>query len=161
MMAGTKGHSGGARVGGGRPKKSEAARWLEGTAKATKVAGKPAQVAASTLMPAPSGLNLAEAAVWNELAPFALAARTLTPATAGDFLVLCRLEVEMADVLAERRVEGWSSKGLALAKEYRGLVQRSEAKRRAYSIGAMGRPIVEAAAEVVDPFAEFDQVVVQ
>ena len=160
-MAGTKGHSGGARVGGGRPKKSQAERWLEGTAKAPQAAGKPAQVVASALMPAPISLNLAEAAVWNELAPFALAARTLTPGTAGDFLVLCRLEVEMADVLTERRVEGWSSKGLALAKEYRGLVQRSEAKRRAYSLGAMGRPIVEAAAEVVDPFAEFDAQAIQ
>jgi len=160
-MAGTKGHSGGTRVGAGRPPREDSERWLRGSGKAPKTAGKPAQVVASALMPAPTGLNLAEAAVWNDLAPFALAARTLTPATAGDFVVLCRLEVEMVDVLAERRVEGWSSKGLALAKEYRGLVQRSEAKRRAYSLGAMGRPIIEAAAEVVDPFAEFDQVVVQ
>jgi hypothetical protein len=91
----------------------------------------------------------------------ALANGTLTPATAGDFAVLCSLQSDLPDLLAERRAERWSAKGLALAKEYRGMVQRLEAKRRAYMLGAMGKPMPEAAVEVVDPFAEFDQMIVQ
>jgi hypothetical protein len=97
-----------------------------------------------------------ELAAWLVNAPFAVAAHTLTPATADDFVALCSLEAEMAQVLAERREEGWTSRGLALAKEYRGLVQRVEAKRRAFRLAPMGKAMTEPAPAVTDDFEEFD-----
>ena len=152
---------GGPRVGAGRPKRSDAERWLRGTAKPPQETATPRPRVPGALLPAPTGLNAAELAVWHATAPLAVEAQTLTPATVDDFVVLCRLEVEMGEVLAERRVEGWSSKGLALAKEYRGLVQRVEAKRRAYRVAAMGKPMVEDVPMAADPFAEFDADTVQ
>jgi hypothetical protein len=104
----------------------------------------------------PPGLPAAERAVWQVLAPHARAAKMLTPATAGDFAVLCALEVELASVLAERRAEGWSPRGLALAKEYRGLVARVEGKRRAYRLASLGREFGGTEAPV-DEWAEFDR----
>lgn len=103
------------------------------------------------------GLTEAELAVWNDVAPDAITAKTLTPATAEDFAVLCRLEMEMRSVLVARRKAGWGTRGLMLAKEYRGLVQRVEAKRRAYCLAAIGKQMASGSPErPKDPFAEFD-----
>lgn len=107
-------------------------------------------------MPAPEGITAATRDHWNDLAPHAVAARTLVEATAADFLELCELLAEKDDVLAERRAEGWTIRGVALAKEYRGLVQRAEAKLRAFRLAPMGREMVAAAPAEADPFAEFD-----
>ena len=156
-MSGTKGASGGARVGAGRKAKGERARWLSGGA--DKRGPKPATVpepAPVASVDVPAGLTPAELAAWLVTAPHALAARTLTPATADDFTALCALEVEMAAVLTERRAEGWTARGLALAKEYRGLVQRVEAKRRAFKLAPMGKEMV-AADPPKDEWAEFDE----
>jgi hypothetical protein len=106
----------------------------------------------------PPKLNEREQLVWDELAPLAREARTLVPATVGDLKTLCVLEVEMADVLAERRKEGWSLEGLALAKEYRGLVQRVEAKRRAFRLAPMGKDMTPPE-QPKDEWSEFDNTV--
>jgi hypothetical protein len=104
----------------------------------------------------PADLTELEQAVWQAECGHAIAERTLTPATVQDFAELCRLEAERASVLVARRLEGWTSIGLALAKEYRGLVQRVEAKRRAFRLAPMGKPMTDETPTVVDPFAEFD-----
>jgi len=146
---------GGARIGAGRPKKPESSRWLGGNA--GKRGRKPVKAThQQPLQPVePPKLNEREQLVWDELAPLAREARTLVPATVGDLKTLCVLEVEMADVLAERRKEGWSSEGLALAKEYRGLVQRVEAKRRAFRLAPMGKDMTPPE-QPKDEWSEFD-----
>jgi hypothetical protein len=103
----------------------------------------------------PDTLTPGELAAWLVNAPHAAAAGTLTAATADDFAALCALEVEMVAVLAERRLEGWTNYGLALAREYRGLVTRVENKRRAFRLAPMGKEMVASAAPA-DDFSEFD-----
>ena len=149
---------GGARIGAGRPKKPESARWLGGNA--GKRGKKPSKaVSSEPLQPVEATiLNEREQLVWDELAPLALAARTLVPATAGDLKTLCALEVEMAEVLACRRAEGWTSEGLQFAKEYRGLVQRVEAKRRAFKLAPMGKDMTPPE-QPKDEWSEFDNTV--
>jgi hypothetical protein len=163
-MPGTPGRSGGQRVGAGRPRKTEAARWLGGNAGRRRAAAPAARptVPSTPLppVPIPAGLSGAEQAVWQRDAPLALAARTLTPGTAADFAVLCALEVEMVEVLAARREEGWTTRGMFLAKEFRGLVQRVEAKRRAFKIAPMGKEMVPPEAPK-DEWSEFDEPTVQ
>lgn len=146
---------GGARIGAGRPQKEETRRALDGGIGRRSVPGQPVDVAPLEPIEAPDSLTPAELAVWITTAPLALAARTLIDGTADDFAVLCQLEVEMAAVLSERRQEGWSTRGLALAREYRGLVTRVENKRRAFRLAPMGREMV-APVPVGDDFAEFD-----
>lgn len=159
-MAGVQGRSGGVRLGAGRPRKNESARWLGGNAGRRGVV-KAAPVPAGPLhdVPAPE-LGVLEQAVWDELAPLALASRTLTPGTAGDLAMLCTLEVEMAEVLRERRAEGWTTRGMFLAKEFRGLVQRVEAKRRAFKLAPMGKDMIPPEAPK-DEWSEFDGPTVQ
>ena len=79
----------------------------------------------------------------------------MTVGTAGDFAMLCVLEIEMLEVLAERRKEGWTTRGMFLAKEFRGLVQRVEAKRRAFKLAPMGKDMVPPEAPK-DEWSEFD-----
>ena len=147
---------GGARIGAGRPPKDDRERWLDGNAgkRGPKVAKVLQMPPIEPVNPAP-GLTERETAIWNELEPFALKARTLVPATRGDFAVLCQLEVEYADVLKERRAEGWTPRGIFLAKEVRGLLQRLEGKRRAFRLAPMGKEMVEPETPK-DPFSEFD-----
>ena len=161
-MAGTKGHSGGARVGSGPRPKTDAERWLTGNAGRRKPlvdvgGGKPVSFAPLPPVAPPDKLTAPERAVWELEAPHALAGRTLTTATAADFYMLCVLEVECADVLRERRAEGWTTRGMFLAKEFRGLAQRVEAKRRAFKLAPMGKDMVAPEAPK-DEWSEFDAV---
>lgn len=141
--------SGGLRVGAGRPRKNQIVGFAA-------VIGSSAGTGGVDLMPAPAGIGEKTAAHWNRLGPHAVAARTLVEATAGDFLELCELLVEADDVRAERRAEGWTARGLCLSKEYRGLVQRAEAKLRAFRLAPMGKEMIAAKPEA-DPFSEFDE----
>lgn len=147
---------GGARIGAGRKPKPARARWLDGGVdrRGPRPEAPPAPAPIAEV-PVPSGLTPSELAAWLVNAPLALEARTLTPATADEFASLCTLEAEMADVLLERRQEGWSEHGLALAREFRGLVQRVEAKRRAFRLAPMGKEMVPPEAPK-DEWAEFD-----
>lgn len=99
----------------------------------------------------------AEAAVWDQWAEHARLAGTLTPATVEDFRDFCELVVEVKAIRDERRAEGYSSRGLALAREYRALMVRVEAKRRAFRLAPMGKPMESGPAVPDDPFSEFDQ----
>lgn len=147
---------GGARAGAGRPPKDGRERWLDGGAdKRGSKPSPPMEPGPIADVEVPDTLTPGELATWLVNAPYALAARTLTPATADEFADLCALEVEMAAVLVERRAEGWTNHGLALAREYRGLVQRVEAKRRAFRLAPMGKEMV-APEQPKDEWAEFD-----
>lgn len=155
-MAGAIGRSGGARVGAGRPPKSRNQRWLDGNAgKRGQTPVKPAEVKPVGPLNPPASLTDKELLVWNANERLAREALTLTPATVGDFSVLCMLEVELAEVIVERRLEGWTTRGMFLAKEVRGLVQRLEAKRRAFRLAPMGKEMV-VPEEPKDEWAEFE-----
>jgi hypothetical protein len=157
-MAGVAGRSGGFRIGAGRPSKNARGRWLDGGA--DKRAPKPLKapetaIEIGELPPVPGNLTPAELSIWLTTAPLAHAALTLTAATVDDFHALCTLQTEMDAVLQERRAEGWTARGLALAREYRGLVARVEGKRRAFKLAPMGKEMVEIEAPK-DEWAEFD-----
>ena len=156
-MSGAVGRSGGQRVGAGRPPKDAALKWLSGNAGKRGSRPTTAQVASRPLpsVPPPATLGARELAVWEELAPYALAGRTLTTSTAGDFAMLCVLEVECAEMLAARRLEGWTLVGVSLSREFRGLAQRLEAKRRAFKLAPMGKDMVAPEAPK-DEWSEFD-----
>lgn len=94
-------------------------------------------------MAPPTDFTAAELVVWDQLFHEAQAAGTLTAATVGDFAALCRLEVEAAECLAQRREEGWTTRGMFLSKEYRALVKTAEAKRRGFRLAPMGKPMLE------------------
>src|SRR5262245_26453278 len=99
-MAGMKGRSGGPRVGAGRPPLTEAARWLGGDAGHRAGQQRPATTAeaAASEVNIPPHLSEEEQRVWSALAPHALAARTLTEASAEAFADLC------AYIVLERRL---------------------------------------------------------
>ena len=69
--------------------------------------------------------------------------------------MLCVLEVECAEMLAARRLEGWTLVGVSLSREFRGLAQRLEAKRRAFKLAPMGKDMVAPEAPK-DEWSEFD-----
>ena len=146
---------GGARIGAGRPKKPESARWLGGNAgKRGKKPAKDTHHEPLRPVEAPK-LNEREQLVWDELAPLALAARTLVPATAGELKSLCALEADLAEVKAERRREGLTIRGQMLMRTYLMLVQRVEAKRRAFKLAPMGKDMVPPD-KPKDEWSEFD-----
>jgi hypothetical protein len=147
---------GGARVGSGRKPKTAAAHIFAGTARGSHKEAAKAPALPAEFVHEPASLSREGAEVWRGLAPYAMAARTLTAATAEDMRELCEMVVEMRAVLVERRKEGWSDQGMRLAKEYRGLVQRVEAKMRGFRLSPVGKEMAEAAPKVVDPWAEFD-----
>lgn len=148
--------SGGSRVGAGRKPKNQNTGFAAVVAASRIRSASDRRSSGPELLPAPAGIGAATAAYWNKLAPHAVAARTLIEGTAADFLELCELLVEKDDVLTERRAEGWTVRGVALAKEYRGLVQRSETKLRAFCLAPIGKALVPDKPDEADPFAEFD-----
>ena len=147
---------GGERVGSGRKPRQAAILRLHGSR--WKKPNQPAPKAPQGRVMAvelPAGLSVAAQTVWQEWAPHATQALTLTPATVLDFAGLCELVVEMREVLEKRRGEGWTDLGLRLAREYRGLVQRVETTLRAFRLAPIGKEMVTAEVDE-DPFAEFD-----
>src|SRR6185369_17687391 len=91
-MSGVKGRSGGARPGAGRKRRDPQAAWLSGATagpRPVQQASPPAAGLTGGLKP-PTDLRGAALAVWKELAPFAVAEQTLTPATAMAFATLCK-----------------------------------------------------------------------
>lgn len=94
------------------------------------------------------GLVLQEQAVWRALAPYAEAARTLTPATAMAFQVLCR------NVALEQRMATGPAAG---GSDHRGMIQRVDNELGAFCLRPFGKPIYEAEAEAkpVNPLSKF------
>lgn len=82
----------------------------------------------------PEDLPSAVRAVWDQLAPHAHQARTLTPATAVAFQLLCQ------NVVLERYTASRDPGGA----NHRGLIQRVDAELAAFNLRPFGKPIYEA-----------------
>lgn len=149
-MAGVKGRSGGARVGAGRPRRDPAASWLAGGSKRGPrgVVRPPVVVEGDApTVERPRGLSVEDAAMWDELAPFALALGTLKPCYAMAFADLCGL------IVLERKLR---AAPLAVAgPDHRGMLQRVEAGRARFRLIPDGKPVVSDDAPK-DEWAEFD-----
>lgn len=143
-MPGVKGRSGGRRLGSGRKQKAAPLAWLAGTgAKPTptpRLEAEPVEV--------PDWLVADERAIWETIAPHAIAERTLTPRTAFGFGHLCRAILMMRDLEQNERERGGTN--------HRGMVVRVEQGLMRYRLLPDGRPVAGPVA-VADDFAEFDQ----
>lgn len=140
---------GGARVGAGRKKKPVHLKVLHGTATRSerKRVTSPAPVEP---VPVPEDLTGEERKAWLRLAPHAVKAGTLTPATEYQFVLLCR------NVVLERQMAGDAK--LRAGTHHRGIIQRIDAELARFCLSPMGKPLVEATPKDVDPFARFDAV---
>ena len=155
---------GGARIGGGRKKRTGVLSF--------PAAGKSAAVPAVTgePVPMPAGMPEDQAAVWSGLAPLAHSVGTLTAVTAESFRDLCRAIVIRDGLFAKVQEDGWTYttvkidsdggthdelKKHPLATDLCKWEVRVEAGRGRFLVAPFGKPIA-AAAKVEDPFAKFD-----
>jgi len=97
----------------------------------------------------PEGLTEQVKAVWDELAPAALEAGTLTSRTRSAFEMFCR------NVVLERR---YAESDQAGTGNHRGMLQWVAARYKDFMLLPFGRPVLQTEAKPVDPFSEFDQV---
>ena len=162
--------SGGRRVGAGRKSKGARVLDLHG-GRDRKPKPLVVDVPVEPVDP-PKGLTKAQLAAWRALAPHALAARTLTPATVGSFVDLCQAIVLRDSLLATIEEQGWTFRKAILSDEgeelsveikkhplvsdQRGWEQRVEAGRARFKLAPIGKEIA-APAKPADPFAEFDE----
>jgi hypothetical protein len=86
-------------------------------------------------------------AVWHELAPHAFTARTLTPATAATFLMLCRA------VVKERALSASSYK--SGGPDHRGMMARVATLSKDFVVAPFGKPLY--AAEPAAPANPLDR----
>jgi hypothetical protein len=161
--------SGGARVGAGRPRKSVAEAALTGgRIRSGLGAGRAPVPPAAVAMPA--GLAPEVGAVWEALAPHALAAGTLTAGTVAAFVDLCRARVERVALEAIIQADGRTSvrvsytpageevreiKAHPLIAHARAMMLRIEAGMARFQLAPVGKALAQAEAPV-DPFAAFD-----
>ena len=165
---------GGFRVGSGRKPKGAAILSLHG-GRVRNGAQPGASVPNAPVMPVntPQDLPGAQKAVWDDLAPHALAARTLTDGTAAAFRDLCEaivlkrmmLTEILADGLTQAKVslqmdeaggglQSVEKKAHALLSQHRGMMQRVEAGLTRFRLAPMGKEIVQPV-KAEDPFEEF------
>ena len=137
---------GGARVGAGRKPKDGALAGLEGSRRRPTVVRFPGPVMPAEPVPPPAELGGKPLLVWQELAPFAHAALTLTPETAAAFMMLCRA-VALERGLAKSKEKGGTN--------HRGMMQRVDAGMKSFRLSPMGKAFAVPAV-AVDPFEEFD-----
>jgi len=149
---------GGSRLGSGRKPKPFIGRSLDGgiDKKRRPDTVEPPKPAPSGPVEPPDGLTSAELDCWRRHAPAAVAAGTLTPATAAEFATLCVIDVFAQRILDEWQVEGLSDRGMRLAREWRALVVRLENKRRSFCLAPLGKPLAPVAVEPGDGFGDFD-----
>lgn len=140
--------SGGSRVGAGRKPKSAHEKVLDGTASGAErelVIHPPAIVPVAR----PLDLASAEQATWDELAPLALAERTLTPSTSTAFRHLCEAIVMRREIARTIATDGLTIdtplglKAHPLLTQYRGLTQRVEAGMLRFRLSPIGKPLIE------------------
>lgn len=149
---------GGSRAGAGRKPKGTRILRLHGgrerpdrkRAKGAPEEAQSAPVVAPEPVKAPEDLAEAVKKVWDELAPMALEAGTLTTRTMSAFVMLCR------NVVLERQLAGTP---LAGGKDHRGMLQWVASRFKDFAIAPFGKPVTQQpAAKPVDPFEEFDRV---
>lgn len=165
---------GGARVGAGRKPKGAAILSLHG-GRVRNPVKVPATVTNEPFVPVntPQDLPDVQKQVWDELAPHALAARTLTAGTSAAFRDLCEAIVLKRMMLAEILADGLTGtkvtlqmdqegggvqsvekKAHTLLSQYRGMMQRVEAGFTRFRLAPMGKEIV-VEQKAADPFEEF------
>jgi len=124
----------------------------------------------------PKDLPAGQSSVWKALAPHALAARTLTPATAWHFRELCEaivLKRDMArildaDGLMQNRLstkmdetgggeQVFESKAHPLIARWTALLVRVEAGLTRFRLAPMGKELAPVEEPVADPFSAFDE----
>ncbi len=86
-------------------------------------------------------------AIWHELAPLAFVRRTLTPATAAAFAMLCRA------IVAERALS--ASPVWAAGPNHRGVMQRVATWMKDFDLAPLGTPLYEAEAPKANPLDRF------
>lgn len=165
---------GGARVGAGRKPKGAAILSLHGGR--VRNGAKIATSVPNAPLPAvkqPEDLPSEQQKVWDELAPHALAARTLTAGTAAAFRDLCEAIVLKRMMLAEILADGLTGtkvtlqmdeqgggvqsvekKAHTLLSQHRGMMQRVEAGFTRFRLAPMGKELV-VEEKAADPFEEF------
>ncbi len=121
---------------GGRNRKSRATHLLHGTFRADRHADLPTEIAPIETFDPPKSLRGKPRTIWNELAPCAFNARTLTPATTAAFTMLCR------GVAKERALS--VSKRYAGGPNHRGLMQRVGSWLKDFGLAPIGKPMYEA-----------------
>lgn len=125
---------------------------------------------------APDDTTPEQMAVWNNLAPHALAAKTLTAGTAEAFRQLCEAIVIRRGLLASIEKRGYESirvttdvtsgeqhietKANALLPRYTAMMQRVEAGMARFKLAPAGKEIAPLE-KPKDEWAEFDDPVVQ
>jgi hypothetical protein len=140
---------GGRRPGAGRKPKPSNLRILDGGASHRSKAEAPAEPIETAIDPpdgdvlaAPKHLTEPDAiAVWNELAPLARDARTLTKATTRSLSMLCRLiplELKLAQLAAG-------------GPEHRGVLQRVNALMLQFNLTPCGKALYEPAKPLEAP----------
>jgi len=142
--------SGGRRVGSGKKRKSDLEHAISGTndRRGVVLAHPNATAIASveTFDP-PASLRGRPRQVWHELAPHAFEARTLTPATAAAFTMLCRAVVK-------ERALSTAKKG-AGGPNHRGLMQRVGSWMKDFALAPLGKALYAAQAQAVNPLDRF------
>jgi hypothetical protein len=154
--------SGGMRVGAGRPAKPQADKVLAGTARPP--AGRPPEPPEPPIavVPPPADLTEAQRLLWDQLAPFALEARTLTAATVLAFCDLLEAIVVKRTMQARIDKEGQvltmvsGKKAHPLLGHHRGMMQRVEVGLARFKLAPIGKELTEGPAPV-DPFSEFEE----
>jgi hypothetical protein len=148
-MAGVKGRSGGARLGSGPKRRDPKAAWLTGAVRKPAdlaLAPRPVSGSVSGSVECPKDLPADVAAVWKQLAPFALAERTLEPRTAMAFRVLCE-NIVLLNKLAVAPLT-------AAGPDHRGMLGRVEAGWTRFRLWPDGKPAL--AEPVADEWSEFE-----
>lgn len=150
-MAGVKGRSGGARLGTGPKRRDPKAAWLAGEKPGPKRVKKPTAAndrSADASIKAPSYLTAEELAVWKELAPHALAEKTLTDRTVMAFATLCR------NIVILRKLE--AAPLTCAGPDHRGMLARVEMGWARFRLAPDGKPVIDDAVPA-DEWAEFNQ----
>jgi len=170
--------SGGVRLNAGRPRQAGSVRQQ----RHLRHTGKPAAPVVTVRRPPPvavskpKDLPAGQSSVWKALAPHALAARTLTPATAWHFRELCEaivLKRDMArileaDGLMQNRLstkmdetgggeQVFESKAHPLIARWTALLVRVEAGLTRFRLAPMGKELAPVEEPVADPFSAFDE----
>lgn len=138
--------SGGARPGAGRKRRDPRASWLTGAKPGPKPVAQRPDIVSD--VKAPKYLTAEELEVWKELAPFALAEKTLTPATVMAFATLCR------NIVILRKLE--AAPLTCAGPDHRGMLARVEMGWARFRLLPDGKPVI-GDEKPVDEWAEFDQ----
>lgn len=139
--------SGGRRINSGPARTVGSVRWHREQRQARKAGAQPSSVAVvvPASVEAPGGMPADQRAVWDALSPHALAAGTLTTATALAFAELCEHIVVKRSMYVED----------AGGTKYRGMAALVTGGLARFRLHADGKPVQQPATPE-DPFAEFD-----